>query len=289
MSVWEWIADRTILAPTTRPVEHGASERIPLAANVEKQTGDARSESISFELWRLAFWAGKAEVVSDAAVPDSAQSQPDVPWAVLKFIGAGGRAERIGVHPLELWGVDHGMVYGVNPPGYGSSGGRARMRYLAAVAEQSWQYVRGVHPHSKMMVTGTSLGCVLALMVASRFPVQALLLRNPPPLHQMIRKRPRYNAWNLGAGRWVAQALPEVLNACVNAAQCVCPLLMVTSERDRQVPPRYQQLIFDSYQGPKQQFILAGCGHHDRIPPAQSNPYLAAVSWLRQASERITH
>lgn len=259
MSLWEWIADRTILAPTNQPLDPGAASRIQLYA-----------DETPFELWQL----------EHNQPPLDGQLATSL--VVLKFPGAGGRAERMGLAPIDTLGIHQATLYGVNPPGYGETGGRARVRYLAAMAQQCWNYVVTQHPEVPILITGNSLGCVSALYVASQFPASGLLLRNPPPLHQMIRQRWKYNAWNFGLGRRVANAVPQALDALQNARGSRCPALFVSSEHDRVVPFKYQQMIFQQYLGPKQLLRLSGVGHHDRIPANQSQDYLSQLRWLWQ-------
>ncbi len=257
MSFWEWIADRTILAPSTKPIDAGSAQRISLSC-----------DNVPFELWRI-----NAGPTTSAAV-----TPPEL--IILKFPGAGGRAERMGVHPFELLGLASATIYGANPPGYGQTGGRARVRHLPAMARSCWDYVALQHPGCNVLVTGNSLGCVAALLVASQFPVSGLLLRHPPPIHQLIRQRRRYNLWNFGAGKFVARAVPDELDAIVNAARCRCPALFISSENDRVVPQLYQRQIFEQYRGEKQLLVLSGAGHHDRVPESQTDAYVKAVRWL---------
>ncbi|MFN9540228.1 MAG: alpha/beta hydrolase [Planctomycetota bacterium] len=292
MSLFSRLADRLILCPTTEAIDPEDRVRELL-----------HGEDWQCELWGKRWepnWQGleqrrgaadpQADVLATAVdqarlrlAERLARTSPQE-WAVLKFPGTGGRAERAGPHPLELWPNASGEVWAVNPPGYGTSGGTAAVRFMPQVAAASWEFVRRRHPQLPTLLVGNSLGGTSALHLAARHEVSALFLRNPPPIHQMIRRRPRYNWWSLGAARWVAAEFPASFDAVANAARCRAPALFVQSERDRLVPVSYQQEIIEAYAGPKRVFVISGADHHESLPDDQLPAYLEALEWLRAAA-----
>ena len=120
-----------------------------------------------------------------------------------------------------------------------------------------------------------------ALYVAARFPVAGVYLRNPPPIAQLIRHRPRYNWWNFGLARHIADRIPPELDAVENAANSNCPALFVCSEKDSVVPTSFQQLIHEKYAGPNTTFVIENARHADLIPGRQEQEFLDAIGWLR--------
>jgi pimeloyl-ACP methyl ester carboxylesterase len=292
MALLSRLADRLILCPTTESID----------------PEDRVREVLQGDGWQCELWGkrwdpngqqpeqgrevaqSKLEAVSPAVLRarqrmlERMTQTPPQEWAVLKFPGTGGRAERAGPHPLELWSKASGEVWAVNPPGYGTSGGTAAVRFMPEVAAASWEFVRQRHPELPTLLVGNSLGGTSALHLAARHEVSALFLRNPPPIHQLIRRRPRYNWWNLGAARWVAAEFPASFDAVANAARCRAPALFVQSERDRLVPVSYQQEIIDAYAGPKRVFVISGADHHESLPDEQLPAYLEELEWLRAAA-----
>jgi pimeloyl-ACP methyl ester carboxylesterase len=269
MSLLSRLADRLILCPTTDPIDPEGRQR----------------EILRGSDWEGELWGKRWDFVRNPSGDNQVRNATVEGWVVLKFPGTGGRAERAGPHPLELWPNASGEVWTVNPPGYGTSGGRASVRVMPEVARASWEFLNERAAGKPMLLVGNSLGCTSALHVAAHYRCSALLLRNPPPIHQLIRRRPRYNWWNFGAARWVANQFPASLDAVANAAHCRVPALFVQSAADRLVPLSFQQEIIAAYAGPKRVFVIPGADHHDPLPEAHLPAYFEALEWLRSAAE----
>ena len=254
MSLLSWFADRVVLSPSTKPIET-----------------ELRSEVIETPFGEMECW------VCDS----SGEMTPN--FIAVKFPGAGGRAERSSPHPFELWADKQVETWTINHHGYGNSTGNASLRKFGRSCDAVWNHLQNEYPNSCFLVVGNSLGCVSALYLASRYPVDGLFLRNPVPLQQMISQRPKYNRWSLGIAKQVARNLPTELDAVANADQCNCPAVFIQSECDRVVPVEYQQQIWASYRGAKHLFVIEGADHHHKIPVHQEAMYLEAVAWLKDA------
>ncbi len=249
------IADRLVLKPTQHPVAaEGKSRRL------------VKTEEGHIEAWTQCI---------------GATSSHDVAVFVLKFGGTGGRAERASYHPLDCWPDLSGEVWSVNPPGYGGSSGRATLRTLAAAGRAACQEIMAVANQRPVIVTGNSLGTVTALHVAARFQVNGLILRNPPPLRQLILGK--FGWWNLWLGAaLVSRQIPEHLCSIENAARCTAPALFVSSGKDRVVPPPYQAKIIHAYAGPKRLLRLRESDHATALSEAEQRRYLRRLGWLRE-------
>lgn len=253
------LADRLVLRPSTDPIDPEHRQRI----------------LIPFEGGHLEAWAN--EVNQDIESPK---------LIALKFPGTGGRAERAGPHPCELWPDVASKIWTINPAGYGGSDGSATLSTMAAQCEAVFSFVQNQLSDHRIMLVGNSLGCVSALHLAARHEVAAIYLRNPPPLKELIAGRIKYNWWNFGMARFVANQIPSELDAITNAANCDCPAFFLRSEDDTVVPETYQQKIIDAYRGNVQEFIIPRAEHDDFVAEADFDRYCAAMvhfkaTWMR--------
>ena len=266
MSLLSKIANRLILCPSTTPVDPGDNRRELIFD----------SDGIEIEAW-VSTWG------------DFESAPAEQRLVVLKIPGTGGRAERGTVHPCELM-VQPGKqsrfvaaeVWTLNHRGYGGSTGPASLENFAPTLEAFWNFIEQKYPTEVKLATGNSLGCISALHLAARKDITAILIRNPPSLKRLISDRPRYNWWNFGMAKHIANQVPEPLDSLTNASIAKCPALIVTSEKDRVVPFKYQQEILDAYLGEIKQFVIEGAEHHHRIPQHQESEYIAAIEWLHE-------
>lgn len=256
MSLLSRLADRLILRPSTHPVDADGRERYVLKSN-----------GLEIETWLV-------------RSPSQNQSGSAKKIIALKFPGAGGRAERGGPHPCELWGDVDAEIWTVNHAGYGGSSGKASLKNFADTCEDAFRFLLHNFPGNPILVIGNSLGCVSALYIGARFEIAGLFLRNPVPLARMISERPKYNWWNFGMAKHVAAQVPGELNAVENALQCEAPCFFVQSERDQVVPPKYQNLIINNYTGPKSVFTMRGVDHNESVPEDQHAEYASALEWF---------
>lgn len=264
MSLLSKIADRLVLCPSQHPVDSGDNRRELIRTD----------NNIEIETWVSSFGDFENTPASQRLI-------------VLKIPGTGGRAERSSIHPAELLtdsksGSEFAAAetWTLNHRGYGGSTGPASLENFVATLESFHDHIESLYPDETKITVGNSLGCLSALYLASRKRISGMLLRNPPPLKRLISKRLKYNWWNFGAAKWIANKIPDELGAIENAANARCPVLFVTSEKDRLVPVEYQQQIIDVYGGESRQFIMEGADHGDLLPEHQQSDYVAAISEL---------
>ena len=232
---------------------------------------------------RIDFAGGHLEVW--AHVRTDTERQPDI--FILKLPGMGGRAERSSEHPAEVWQDAHTEVWALNPPGYGGSSGRASVQHLASAALAAFDEMQRIAHGRPVLVTGNSLGAAVALHVAVERRVAGLILRNPPPLREVILER--FGWWNLWLGAsLIARQVPNDLDGISNAAKAQAPAVFVHSARDRVVPPHLQQRIIESYAGQKRVLLLADAGHADPIEEHRRDEYFELLHWLRDQAHAQT-
>lgn len=252
MNLLRTIANRLVLEPTTDPIDPEVRRRIAIAC------GDDEMEA----------WIHQPE-----------SSAPE--WFVLKFPGAGGRAERVGTFPAETFS-DCCEVWGINPPGYGSSTGRACVSKMPVVAEAAWEAIRSTAGNRPVLVTGTSLGAMYALYVAARFPVAGVFIRHAAPVHQLIRGK--HDRWSFGiASKTIGRQLSSEMDAVENAKNCPAPVFISIAEQDKVIPPEYQFELARSFAGSTTQFVLKKGRHHSLVDESQQEEFDHLVqTWVRQ-------
>ena len=217
---------------------------------------------------------GRLEVWSQCHGCDA---EDDAQVFILKFGGTSSRAERSGSHPADFWPHVPAVTWAVNSPGYGGSSGAARLSTLGDAGRVAYRALAKVAAGRPILVSGNSLGSVVAMHVVARCPADGVILRNPPALREVILDR--FGWWNLGAHA-VASRVPRQLCTLRNAARCHVPAVFVTSGRDRIVPPRCQGLVYSAYAGPKQRFHLESSGHTTPFSPRHRRDLQSHASWL---------
>lgn len=255
------IADRLILRPTKHPVA----------------APDKTRRMVPFGRGSIEIWTRNI----------GATHRDDVDVFVLKFSGTAGRAERSTYHPMDYWADLRAELWSVNPPGYGGSSGSASVTKLASAATTAYCEMAEIAQGRPIIVMGNSLGTAMALYLAAHFPVAGLVLRNPPPVRQLIIGR--HGWWNLWIASWlIAQRVPRQICSISNSAQCHCPAVFLSSRRDETVPPPFQDKIIDAYRGPQRILPLKNAGHASSLNLEEQREYARHLDWLRDQSGLIS-
>ena len=246
------LADKLILQPSRHPIP---------APHKQKRT--------------IAFGAGNLDVWVEHG--DAANEEHEL--FVLKMPGAGGRAERASEHPADVWQHWSTQVWTLNPPGYGGSDGRASVQTLAAACAAVMKHLLRVADGRPIVLAGNSLGTAGALHLAARFPVDGLILRNPPPLRQLIVGR--FGWWNFGLGAGlIARQVPSELDSIENARRVEAPAVVMVSQKDSVVPTVYQEKVLDAYGGEQRRVLLKDADHACPPSPDEAAQYVHALGWL---------
>lgn len=220
----------------------------------------------------LEIWIGR--------VGPANRAEPDL--FVLKFPGTASRAEDPTEALADWWPGLRIEVWSVNPPGYGGSGGQASLRHIPAMSRLALTTLLDTVGGAPVVVLGESLGCVSALHLAARHSVDALLLRDPPPLRETIRSRHPSGLLGRAAGL-LAEQVPQELDVIENAASSDAPAVMLLSQQDRVVPFELQYRVVQAYQGPKQHLVLPEADHGDPPSPSEFNEFKDRTAWLWKA------
>lgn len=275
------ILDRLCLIPSRDPLDSGGQVRDWI------EIPGGRVEC---------FWQSKpARAAVDAAHeplraserPTHLPATPRTDGVIIKWAGNAGRAEQSSTHPATAWPDLNLEVVTINPPGYGQSPGPASLSHVPEMATAVWRYVGQRFPGVPAMVFGNSIGSLTAMHVALSAQAEGadrlvgLILRNPPPLPQLIRGH--YQRWYHGpVPRWLVAAWGPEMDATALAPHLNVPMLMIQAEFDTIVPPAYQDLIFRAYRGPAERWVLREAGHEDLPGPEDPVNYRAYLDAIRR-------
>lgn len=245
------LLDRLVLRPSTEPVfNYGRRQRL-----------------VDFSDGTLEFWCQT----------HGCDTEDDASLFVLKFGGTLSRAERSGSHPVDFWPDVPTTTWAMNPPGYGASSGPASLSTLGEAGRVAYRAISRVAAGRPVLVVGSSLGAVVAMHVVARCPADGVIVRNPPAIREVILHR--FGWWNVVA-IMMGYQVPRDLCAVQNAARCHVPAVFITSGKDRIVPPGCQELVYDSYSGPKQRLHLDRSGHDTTFSPRQRTQFSPMASWM---------
>lgn len=183
---------------------------------------------------------------------------------VISFNGNSDRAEWAANRMAWQWSELPLEVWAVNYPGFGGSAGECHLASITPAALSVYDHLKKQIGDKPIIVDGNSLGTTAALSLAARRPVDFVVLTHPPALKQLILGE--HGWWNGGVfAKPVADAVPPELDSLANAAQCTVPALILISDFDTVVAPKYQRQVVAAYAGPA--VVLKVPGDHNNPLP----------------------
>jgi uncharacterized protein len=177
-------------------------------------------------------------------------------------------------------------VWGVNYPGFGGSAGSAKLKSIAPSALAAYDALAKHANGRPIFISGNSIGTTASLYVASHRPVAGMVLRNPPPLRQLVLGN--YGWWNL----WLAAApfalqIPSELDSLENASRVKSPAVFILSDGDTVVPPRFQKKVVDAYGGQKRVVNLSNANHNTMMDRQAMRQLHEQLQWMWHAVGHI--
>lgn len=175
---------------------------------------------------------------------------------IVYFHGNGGhigyRTDRVGRFAREGYGVlmPEYRGYGGNPGNPSETG-----FYADADAALAFLDREGIGADRRVLY-GESLGSGVAVQIAARHPVGAVILEAP---YTSIVAAAQHHYPFVPA----ALLLSDRYDSLSRIAQVKAPLLIVNGARDTVVPPRLADALFAAAPEPKERWIAAGGGHGD--------------------------
>jgi len=141
--------------------------------------------------------------------------------------------------------------------GYGASEGSPSEAALVSDA-LAWFDRAATLPgvdRSRIVAFGRSLGSGVAVQLAAKRPVRALILATP---YDSLAAVARHYYWYLPVD-WM---LRHRFDSDLLAPGMKQPLLALIAERDEVIPPAHAEALFKAWGGPKHRVLLTGAGHN---------------------------
>ena len=170
----------------------------------------------------------------------------------------GGNAEEVSGQILDAPELAPWSVAAFNYRGYGRSEGAPGEAALSADALLLYDRLaaRPDIDAERIVVLGRSLGSGVAVQLAARRPVRALVLVSPfDSLRSIARKTYPFVP--------VTLLLRYPFDSLALAPQISAPLLVIAGERDDLIPPAYSRRLAGAWAGGQRFELLPGAGHND--------------------------
>lgn len=174
---------------------------------------------------------------------------------VLYFQGNGGslawRADRF--RTLTADGV--GLI-ALSYRGYGGSSGGPTEQGLKTDAATAYTFAMSHYPPERIVLWGESLGSNLAIAVAAEHPVARVLLESP---HTSIADVAASIYWFIPA----RLLIKDPFRSDLIVGKIGKPVLVLHGERDRLIPVRFAERLYEMITAPKRFVRLPGAQHND--------------------------
>jgi pimeloyl-ACP methyl ester carboxylesterase len=187
---------------------------------------------------------------------------PRAKGAILYCHGNGGNIELWGRAAHELWQALEESILIFDYPGYGYSGGKPSEQgcYDAADAAYQWLVQKQYVTPEKIILCGESLGGAVAVDLASRRPHRALVLIRtftsmPDVADDQIPILPG------------SLIMTNRFDSLAKIPSCHRPVFIAHADRDRLLPLRQGQRLYNACSGPAEFCLLRNMGHNDPLPP----------------------
>lgn len=183
---------------------------------------------------------------------------PDGGPAIAYFHGNGGniayRADRL----MRFARAGYGVLL-VEYRGYGGNPGNPSEAGFNADADAASEFLRrqGI-AGERLVLYGESLGSAVAVRLAATQKIAALILESPFTSIAALAQV-HYPLVPAALLMW------DRFDALAKIGEVTAPILFLQGGRDRVVPPRFGQELFDAAPGLKQHWFAADAGHEDLV------------------------
>jgi fermentation-respiration switch protein FrsA (DUF1100 family) len=200
--------------------------------------------------------------------------------ATLLVLHGNGGSRR---HRLD-WVEDlHGLGWGVfilDYRGYGGSAGTPTEEGLYHDAEAAAKWLKQ-HGKQQLVYLGESMGCGVAVELATRQPAAGLILQSGfssavdvagkayPYLPVRLLMRDRYDSM-------------------AKISKISCPVLVIHGERDSLVPVQLGRSLYEAAREPKEWWVVPGADHND-LPLVGGDEYWQKIEEFLRKIAKLNH
>lgn len=174
----------------------------------------------------------------------------------LYFHGNGG-ALRHRVSRFKALTADGSGLVALSYRGYGGSGGSPSETGLFADADAAYGFARARYPEAKLVVWGESLGTGVAVALAAKSKVDALILEAPYTSTADIA----FAAYPFIP---VSLLMKDQFHSDARIGKVTAPILILHGMRDNVIPFAYGRRLYDLAPEPKQ-FVPFPLGEHENL------------------------
>ena len=148
--------------------------------------------------------------------------------------------------------------------GYGNSHGKPSERGLYADADAALAYLRarGDIDMTRLTLFGRSLGCAVAVDLAARHPVKAVILESPFTSIDAMASHMRGGLTSIIPTSWLIRSKFDSLSKIPNIQ---APILLIHGDQDDIVPIQMARELYAAANAPKQFYPIPGAGHNDTV------------------------
>lgn len=174
----------------------------------------------------------------------------------LYFHGNGGSL-RYRVPRFENLIADGSGLVALSYRGYGGSGGSPSEEGLLADADTAYAFARAQYPEAKLVVWGESLGSGVAVALAARSKVDAVILEAPYTSAADI-------AFSAYPFLPVGLLMKDQFRSDARIGKITAPILVMHGMRDNIIPIAYGRRLYELAPEPKQ-FVQLPLGEHENL------------------------
>jgi pimeloyl-ACP methyl ester carboxylesterase len=178
--------------------------------------------------------------------------------ALLICHGNGGFA--LGQHYalLREGAATHFQIHLLEYPGYGARPGKPSAKSLTAAAVEAIDTLTAENPHRRIWLMGQSLGTGVACAAAAARPDRIAGIVLVTPFDSLASAARTHYPWLP-----IDWLLRHRLDSDRNLTHYHGPVAFLIAGHDTTIPPQHAQRLYESYAGPKREWLSPEAGHND--------------------------